>query len=40
MEFVPELAKRLQENPQDVIKDMQEFREHGMHLDLETECES
>ncbi|KAG8691866.1 hypothetical protein FRC11_007225 [Ceratobasidium sp. 423] len=28
MEFIPELAKRLQENPERVIKDMREFREH------------
>lgn len=29
MDFIPELAKRLQENPEQVIKDMQEFREYG-----------
>ncbi|KAJ1311433.1 hypothetical protein OPQ81_009922 [Rhizoctonia solani] len=28
MEFIPELAKRLQENPEQVIDDMKEFRKH------------
>jgi hypothetical protein len=32
MEFIPELAKRLQENPDEVIKEIKEFREHGMFV--------
>ncbi|QRW19305.1 AhpC/TSA domain-containing protein [Rhizoctonia solani] len=28
MEFIPELAKKLQESPDEVVKDMKEFREH------------
>ncbi|KAG9126853.1 hypothetical protein FRC07_001710 [Ceratobasidium sp. 392] len=28
MDFIPELAKRLQESPEEVIKDMKEFRKH------------
>lgn len=35
MEFIPKLAKKLQESPEDVIKDMQEFRKYREWLSFD-----
>ena len=34
IEFIPQLSKRLQENPDEVIKEMELVRNHSMHQEL------